>query len=180
MQKLITICDYCGKEIEKIYTLLPVRLSEEEGAYKMKPDYEPFDMCLDCIKANLIMIKPGPLPRKEAAAVADPEEDEAPAPVPEEPEAQTEQQEEGPASPEADPEQQAEEPEQKAKKTSAPKKKVDHGRIVALYTANPPRSIEWIADDCRCSQQTVINHLKKAGLYKTLQEQKEETQEEEE
>lgn len=164
MQKLITFCDYCGKEIEKIYTLLPVRLSEEEGAYKMKPDYEPFDMCLDCIKANLTMIKPGPVKRKEAAAVADPEEDEAPASVPEEPE--------------ADPEQQAEETEQNVKKTSAPKKKVDHGRIVALYTANPPRSIEWIADDCRCSQQNVINHLKQEGIYKTLQERRDGKQEE--
>ena len=163
MQKLITICDYCGKEIEKIYTLLPVRLSEEEGAYKMKPDYEPFDMCLDCIKANLIMIKPGPLPRKEAAAVADPEQQEA------EPEQKEEK-----------PEQQAEEPEQNVKKTSAPKKKVDHGRIVALYTANPPRSIEWIADDCKCSQQTVINHLKQEGIYKTLQERRDGNQEEEE
>ena len=163
MQKLITFCDYCGKEIEKVYTLLPVRLSEEEGAYKMKPDYEPFDMCLDCIKANLIMIKPGPLPRKEAAAVADPEQ-------------QTEETEQK----EDKTEQQAEEPEQKAKKTSAPKKKVDHGRIVALYTANPPRSIEWIADDCKCSQQTVINHLKQEGIYKTLQERRDGKQEEEE
>lgn len=175
MQKLITICDYCGKEIEKIYTLLPVRLSEEEGAYKMKPDYEPFDMCLDCIKANLIMIKPGPLQKKQQAAGADPEEDAAPDTA-EEPEAQQEQQEEEPASPEADPEQQA----GTAVKATSKKGKVDHGRIIALYTANPPRSIEWIADDCKCSQQTVINHLKKAGLYKTLQEQKEETQEEEE
>ena len=155
MQKLITICDYCGKELDQLYTLLPVRLSEE-GTYKMKPDYEPFDMCLDCIKANLIMIKPGPLPRKEAAAVADPEQ-------------QVEETE-----------QQAEETEQKVKKTSAPKKKVDHGRIVALYTANPPRSIEWIADDCRCSQQTVINHLKQEGIYKTLQERRDGKQEEEE
>ena len=163
MQKLITICDYCGKEIEKIYTLLPVRLSEEEGAYKMKPDYEPFDMCLDCIKANLIMIKPGPLPRKEAAAVADPEQQAE----------ETEQKEDKT-------EQQAEETEQKAKKTSAPKKKVDHGRIVALYTANPPRSIEWIADDCKCSQQTVINHLKQEGIYKTLQERSKGKQEEKE
>ena len=162
MQKLITICDYCGKELDQLYTLLPVRLSEE-GTYKMKPDYEPFDMCLDCIKANLIMIKPGPLPRKEAAAVADPEQQEA------EPEQKEEK-----------PEQQAEEPEQKAKKTSAPKKKVDHGRIVALYTANPPRSIEWIADDCKCSQQTVINHLKQEGIYKTLQERRDGKQEEEE
>lgn len=162
MQKLITICDYCGKEIEKVYTLLPVRLSEE-GTYKMKPDYEPFDMCLDCIKANLIMIKPGPLQRKEDAAVADPE-----------------QQTEEPEQKEEKPEQQAEETEQKVKKTSAPKKKVDHGRIVALYTANPPRSIEWIADDCKCSQQTVINHLKQEGIYKTLQERRDGKQEEEE
>lgn len=172
MQKLITICDYCGKELDKLYTLLPVRLSEEDGTYKMKPDYEPYDMCLDCIKANLIMIKPGPIPRKEAAAGADPEEHDAPGAVSDEPEAQQEQQ--------AEAVQQEEEPEQKVKKNSVPKKKVDHGRIVALYTANPPRSIEWIADDCRCSQQTVINHLKKEGLYKTLQEQKEEKQEEEE
>lgn len=163
MQKLITFCDYCGKEIEKVYTLLPVRLSEEEGAYKMKPDYEPYDMCMDCIKANLIMIKPGPLPRKEAAAVADPEQQEA------EPEQKEEK-----------PEQQAEETEQKVKKTYAPKKKIDHGRIVALYTANPPRSIEWIADDCKCSQQTVINHLKQEGIYKTLQERRDGKQEEEE
>lgn len=173
MQKLITFCDYCGKEIETVYTLLPVRLSESESTYKMKPDYEPFDMCLDCIKANLIMIKPGPVKRKEAAAVADPEENEAPEVVQEEPE---EQQDEEPATPEAEPEQQA----GTAVKETGKRKKVDHGRIIALYTANPPRSIEWIADDCRCSQQTVINHLKKAGLYKTLQEQKEEKQEEEE
>ena len=163
MQKLITICDYCGKEIEKVYTLLPVRMSEDDGTYKMKPDYEPFDMCLDCIKANLIMIKPAPLPRKEAAAVADPEQQEA------EPEQKEEK-----------PEQQGDETEQNVKKTSAPKKKIDHGRIVALYTANPPRSIEWIADDCRCSQQTVINHLKQEGIYKTLQERRDGKQEEEE
>ena len=44
--------------------------------------------------------------------------------------------------------------------------KIDHGRIVALYTANPPRSIKWIADDVGCSVQTVINHLTKEGIYK--------------
>lgn len=54
---------------------------------------------------------------------------------------------------------------------SEPKKKggvmkpADHGRIVALYTANPPRSVKWIADDMKISQQTVINHLKKEGIY---------------
>lgn len=46
------------------------------------------------------------------------------------------------------------------------KKKVDHGRIVALYTARDPWSIKDIADDVGCSFQTVINHLKKEGLYK--------------
>ena len=43
---------------------------------------------------------------------------------------------------------------------------IDHGRICALYTANPPRSVKWIADDMGITQQTVINHLKKEGIYK--------------
>lgn len=43
---------------------------------------------------------------------------------------------------------------------------IDHGRICALYTANPPRSVQWIADDMKISAQTVINHLKKEGIYK--------------
>ena len=43
---------------------------------------------------------------------------------------------------------------------------IDHGRICALYTANPPRSVQWIADDMKISVQTVINHLKKEGIYK--------------
>ena len=45
-------------------------------------------------------------------------------------------------------------------------KTIDHGRICALYTANPPRSVQWIADDMKISAQTVINHLKKEGIYK--------------
>lgn len=46
--------------------------------------------------------------------------------------------------------------------------KYDHARIVALYTANPPRSIEWIAEDLGCSEKTVINHLIKEGIYKPV------------
>lgn len=46
------------------------------------------------------------------------------------------------------------------------KRWIDHGRIVALYTANPPRSVAWIADDMGISPQTVINHLTKEGVYK--------------
>jgi len=52
-------------------------------------------------------------------------------------------------------------------------KAVDHGRIVALYKANPPRSIKWIAEDCKCSEQTVVNHLIKEGIYKRKSERKE-------
>lgn len=60
-----------------------------------------------------------------------------------------------------------EEEEQKPEEEPATsKKKVDHGRIVALYTARDPWSIKDIADDVGCSFQTVINHLKKEGLYK--------------
>lgn len=60
------------------------------------------------------------------------------------------------------------ETEEKPKKEEKPRgyaKNVDHARIVALYTANPPRSVKWIADDIGVSAQTVINHLKKDGLY---------------
>ena len=167
MKKLITICDYCGKQIEVIYSLIPVRLlNADEGIWKMDPHYSVPDMCLGCMDNILNAISPEELFRK-AAAVADPEEEAAP----EQKEDKTEQQAEAV---------QQEETEQKVKKTSDPKKKVDHGRIVALYTANPPRSIEWIADDCRCSQQTVINHLKQEGIYKTLQERSKGKQEEEE
>lgn len=55
------------------------------------------------------------------------------------------------------------------KKVSA-KSEIDHGKIVALYTANPPRSVSWIADDIGCSTKTVINHLKREGIYKACKE----------
>ena len=58
-----------------------------------------------------------------------------------------------------------EEPKKEEKTRGGIMKAADHGRIVALYTANPPRSIKWIADDMGITQQTVINHLKKDGLY---------------
>ena len=109
-------------------------------------------------------ISPEELSRK-AAAFADPEEEAALEVVSEE---QEEQQAE------------AVQQEETAAKGKRRETKVDHGRIVALYTAKPPRSIEWIADDCKCSQQTVINHLKQEGIYKTLKERREGKQEEEE
>ena len=173
MRKLITFCDYCGKQIEDVYSLVPLRLLDRDrDIWEMKKDCSLPDMCLDCMVNIRSAISPEELLRKAepvADPVADPEEG-----------AETEQQAEEPEQKEEKPEQQAEIPEQKEKKTSAPKKKVDHGRIVALYTANPPRSIRWIADDCKCSEQTVINHLKQEGIYKTLQERREENQEEEE
>ncbi len=52
------------------------------------------------------------------------------------------------------------------KATRSNVKRIDHGRIVALDTAEPPRSPQWIADDLGISAQTVINHLKKEGIYK--------------
>lgn len=59
------------------------------------------------------------------------------------------------------------EPEEEEQKPEPVKKeRVDHGRIVALYTARDPWSIKDIADDVGCIFQTVINHLKKEGLYK--------------
>jgi len=43
-------------------------------------------------------------------------------------------------------------------------KVIDHGKIVACYKAG--RTVAWIADETGCSHQTVINHLKKEGIYK--------------
>ena len=60
-----------------------------------------------------------------------------------------------------------EEPDEVKAEVKTPSGKIiDHGRICALYTANPPRSVKWIADDMGITQQTVINHLKKEGIYK--------------
>lgn len=56
--------------------------------------------------------------------------------------------------------------EEKEEKPKGLAKRIDHGRIVALYTADPPRSVAWIANDMKISVQTVINHLKKDGLWK--------------
>lgn len=57
--------------------------------------------------------------------------------------------------------------EKKAKNADEEKKPpVDHGKICALW-----RSARWtvkdIAEDVGCSQQTVVNHLKSEGLWKT-------------
>lgn len=53
----------------------------------------------------------------------------------------------------------------KEEKRGGVMKPADHGRIVALYTANPPRSIKWIAEDMGITTQTVVNHLKKEGIF---------------
>ena len=39
--------------------------------------------------------------------------------------------------------------------------KLDEGRIVALRTANPPRSYKWIAEDMGVSEATIFNRCKK-------------------
>lgn len=59
---------------------------------------------------------------------------------------------------------------QTKKKVKTTTSKIDHGKIVALYTANPPRSVSWIADELGCSPQTVINHLTQEGIYKSKNE----------
>ena len=66
--------------------------------------------------------------------------------------------------------------EEKEEKPKGLAKRIDHGRIVALYTADPPRSVQRIANDMKISAQTVINHLKKDGLWKSeTEEEKEES-----
>ena len=58
-----------------------------------------------------------------------------------------------------------EEKPQKEKKVKSEKKadkKIDHGKIVALWRAK--WTTNAIADEIGCSEQTVINHLKQEGL----------------
>ena len=43
------------------------------------------------------------------------------------------------------------------------------GPIRAFWTANPPRSVAWIADEIGVSGETVRNRLKKMGLWKAKQ-----------
>lgn len=54
-------------------------------------------------------------------------------------------------------------PETKTEK-KGPLAPVDHGKICALYKAG--WACTKIADEMRCTTQTVINHLKKEGIYK--------------
>lgn len=145
MKKTITICDYCEKVIETKPKFIQTGTEVDEDAYTQDEKDFRLDLCDDCFGAISSVLSIMILERRK--------DKEQPAPDPEEEGAALEQHD-------AAKEQQA-----PAKKTDA-KNEVDHGRIVALYKANPPRSIAWIAQDCRCSQQTVINHLIKEGIYK--------------
>lgn len=155
MKKIITICDYCGKVIEKKPRFIQTGTEVEEDTYTQDEKDFRLDLCDDCFGAISSVLSTLILERRK--------DKEQPAPDPEEEGAALEQHDA------------AKEQQELAKKTAA-KNEVDHGRIVALYMAKPPRSIKWIAEDCKCSQQTVINHLVKEGLYKV---KKKETEEEE-
>ena len=48
---------------------------------------------------------------------------------------------------------------------------IDHGKVVALYNAG--WSAKKIAEEVGCNKQTVIDHLTKEGIYKTLKERRE-------
>ncbi len=145
MKKIITICDYCGKVIEEKPRFIQTGTEVDEDAYTQDEKDFRLDLCNDCFGAISSVLSTLILERRK--------DKEQPAPDPEEEGAALEQQD-------------------AAEKQQAPTSKVDHGRIVALYTANPPRSIKWIADDCKCTEQTVINHLVKEGLYKTQKERR--------
>lgn len=166
MKKTITICDKCGKEIVgELYTMLAVRRTEEDS-WRADPDESKRpDLCKGCMKLFQDFISPEALARR-----FEQEQQENDQPDPEEASAPPDTPEQGAAKKQQD----VAKKQQAPKKKTAPARQVDHGRIVALYTANPPRTIKWIADDCKCSEQTVINHLVKEGIYKTQKERREE------
>ena len=155
MKKIITICDYCEKVIETRPKFIQTGTEVDEDAYTQDEKDFRLDLCDDCFGAISSVLSTLILERRKDKEQSAPD-----------------QEDEGAALEQQDAAEKQQAPEKK--QAAAPTRQVDHGRIVALYTANPPRSIKWIADDCKCSEQTVINHLKKEGLYKTLQGQKEE------
>lgn len=157
MKKTITLCDYCGAQIEGEPRFIMSGLEIDEDSYH-KDDLDfRYDICESCFKSIRDLISTLP-PKKRITAA---EAAEAEAEVRQQPEEEAEA-----AAP-------APEPAKETRKARTPrptqKKEVDHGRIIALYTAKPLRSVAWIADDCKCSKQTVINHLTKAGIYKHSQ-----------
>lgn len=175
MKKIITICDYCEKVIETKPKFIQTGTEVEEDTYTQDEKDFRLDLCDDCFGAissvlsTLILERrkdkeqSAPDPEEEGAALKQQDQEEEP-------------QVQEPAEESAALKQQEEKKQQAQVKNAAVKNEVDHGRIVALYMAKPPRSIKWIAEDCKCSQQTVINHLIKEGLYKV---KKKETVEEE-
>lgn len=48
------------------------------------------------------------------------------------------------------------------------KNAVDHGKICSLYKAG--WQIKAIAEECKCAQPTVINHLISEGIYKNKED----------
>lgn len=48
-----------------------------------------------------------------------------------------------------------------------PTKSIDHGKLVALFNAG--WTVKNISDELGCSLQTVVNHLKKDGLWRETQ-----------
>lgn len=50
-------------------------------------------------------------------------------------------------------------------KRNRQEKPIDEDKIVALRTAREPRSVGWIARDLHCSEEKVIDVLKKRGIW---------------
>ena len=166
MKKIITICDYCEKVIEKKPKFIQTGTEVEEDTYTQDEKDFRLDLCDDCFGAISSVLSTLILERRKdkEQPASDPEEESA---ALEQQEQEEEPQVQKPAEEGAALKQQdAANKQQAPAKKEAVKNEVDHGRIVALYMAKPPRSIKWIAEDCKCSQQTVINHLVKEGLYK--------------
>ena len=56
------------------------------------------------------------------------------------------------------------EPEEKPRRKPPARKTVDAGKICALYKAG--WSVKAIVDEIKCSEATVVNKLKDAGIYR--------------
>ena len=65
MIKMITFCDYCGKKIDAVYGLVPLRLLDRDrDIWEMDKETSTPDMCLDCMVNIRSAIAPEALSKK--------------------------------------------------------------------------------------------------------------------
>lgn len=156
MSRILYIkCDRCGKQFipDETHRIGWVGINWKDPETDDLTDRNPIEdmeFCEECMESIAAFIKGVTIEKTDPPEVEIVVEE----PPREEPETSTEAPED-PSEPS--------EPE-KPKKNPPVKKGIDKGKIRSLWTATPPRSVKWIADDLKCSEAAVRYHLRQMGL----------------